>query len=670
MSRGKIEFIDGDGLPDIAVDFGRDLSEIPTRQLKVRTSTGVYITKTMLVDDAATGLGHFEFADGELPAGDHLFNIITTELDGRQRSYPASGSIPLLVRNEFSDSLRSNNRNGTIIIRGEDTTLAIDVVQTDQRDGSLLLVGTPTDGDYTDGATVIVAGDTIADAVDILNVGLLSAGNTTTEALILPVDYDDGTAVDPVPGTIFKTQAHVDAYLADNATSNFKHLQSIWDATPALVSHNLTFSCKGGIHRPTVAKPAPFIAWDLSGKTTTTTSAEISIAGDSNTSDWETVATAETITSHDTAQGDPSITMSGAAYTPGALKGYLAVISVSGQITPIIGNTATQITLQGGFIFDAAPTNGTSTVTVMNPNTQFSDSLDNIAPYHEGAFAVRGNSIHTTINVENIRFNVWSIGGSITLFSEINMQLKNIVVDGNFTGASTAGIGINMIGPLAGFIQSVSVACDQNTGFSFPIETAFNSSGEVAIELRSCYFGIGAAAGGTVALLGEGMIRMFSASFHGCRLRVSDGMMFDLSVFAKFYGRHNNVSHYPGPEPAMELNVNTAAAAVAGDPSQLMYFEGNTGPCIRLSSGAVWGGADRAAGQLDISFLNVPGGAANSDVGIEITGSGNVLQLKADTDVSGTVGDLRIDGIVGPYSSIGTRAAPLVTTNMNSIGIG
>ena len=87
----------------------------------------------------------------------------------------------------------------------------------------------------------------------------------TTTALTFPVDYNDPNAVDPPNGTIFESQAEIDAFLVDESATNFKHLQPVLSALPAQVKHVVTISLAVGVHRP---RPTDTdVAWELTGKT-------------------------------------------------------------------------------------------------------------------------------------------------------------------------------------------------------------------------------------------------------------------------------------------------------------------------------------------------------------------------------------------------------------------
>ena len=107
--------------------------------------------------------------------------------------------------------------------------------------------------------------------------------------------------------------------------------------------------------------------------------------------------------------------------------------------------------------------------------------------------------------------------------------------------------------------------------------------------------------------------------------------------------------------PAVVIS-NTPMPEVQGT---RMEFKNNLGPCIEFQDHCIMFKQPNG----DPGFVD---GGGNADVGIQVTGSNSILRLSSQTSVSGLVGDMRIDGVVGSYSDI-TAAGTLVTKKLNSI---
>lgn len=78
----ELRRVAGDALPTVAFDIDVVLStSFDDIQLDVRLETGVKLQiRSMIVDNDANGLFHFEFAQDEIPAGVHTADLIFHDL--------------------------------------------------------------------------------------------------------------------------------------------------------------------------------------------------------------------------------------------------------------------------------------------------------------------------------------------------------------------------------------------------------------------------------------------------------------------------------------------------------------------------------------------------------------------------------------------------------------
>lgn len=102
MPKPALFYVAADELPDLSFEFeGVDLSTLSSITLRIKRSDGKLVTATGIVDDAAAGKGHFEFATGDLIEGTHEMEIRTIRLaDSKPRTFPSGESIQFIVRGQ------------------------------------------------------------------------------------------------------------------------------------------------------------------------------------------------------------------------------------------------------------------------------------------------------------------------------------------------------------------------------------------------------------------------------------------------------------------------------------------------------------------------------------------------------------------------------------------
>lgn len=202
-------------------------------------------------------------------------------------------------------------------------------------------------------------------------VGGGATGPTVSETdMTFPINYVTGT--DPVAGTVFKTQAAIDAYLVAHGITAFKHIMACYDTLPDHVCHYITFNLADVVHRPRNPEPAASLAAFCfgpypghAGPTWHSNSYFLVTATALVRANMEVIAADQTATGSSLAGPyEFYIDCAGASYTPGALKGYYCSPSNNSSYFVIRDNTATRLYLTnfGG----SAPVNGTTQIRVIS----------------------------------------------------------------------------------------------------------------------------------------------------------------------------------------------------------------------------------------------------------------------------------------------------------------
>ncbi len=91
------------------------------------------------------------------------------------------------------------------------------------------------------------------------------------------------------------------------------------------------------------------------------------------------------------------------------------------------------------------------------------------------------------------------------------------------------------------------------------------------------------------------------------------------------------------------------AAVHARNFIQKLRVSGCTGPAVRIFGGSRWITNDpTTVGMLEAS----PTGPANTDVGLQVDADiNNVVQMKTGNTLTGTVGDVRFNGVVDTWAN-------------------
>jgi len=493
----------------------------------------------------------------------------------------------------------------------------------------------------------------------------------TLEDMTFAVDFNDSNAApDPPETTKFRSQAEVNAYLSSHGATAFKHLAAVWEALPAFIGHAITINVAAGVQRPstTAWHPTTYVV-DWSGRTVVD-GGVIEVVGDA-AARTEVVA-AQTITAVQTASNDPYVQVGGSPFpTDGSIIGLQAELS-NGVVGTIHDNTADTLYLL--FRIDPAPVVLTDTVRVVRPSTVIRNSLDDVSKVKtNGVFNVSAPVLGATtyIGFTDLMFETmdngdWDINASGSRFRATRCLFDHQYMFDTFGFRGWRSIQCSVGNDLG---RATLTECSFRGGASL------NDSIPLSLFGRQ-YFG-GAFATMTACYFGNCeeyiyLDNLSTITMYNC---VVDNVgRSDIAALAAYSGavfrnQHFTSGLYSGKRTTFKGNTTNKpgvwydkdTGAITGF-TMGVWFEGFTQPCVVLNNGARLDMTSAAEGFKD--------GGANTGVGIQVVGGSNQLLLNAGTDVSGTAGDIEIEGVVGSYSSIPPVATPLVTQILNVIGKG
>lgn len=483
------------------------------------------------------------------------------------------------------------------------------------------------------------------------------------EDLGATVDYNDVDAVDPPAGKFFSTQTEIDDFLSANGATAFKHLSKLWDALPAFIFHSVTINIAAGVQRP--HPDVTDIAFNFGGKIIAR-DGSVTVAGSANSADWTDVVSAQTVTSHQTlGDYDPWVAVSGTPFpTDGSLKGLFAVLS-TGQKALIHDHDANTLYLTPEI--SPAPVDGVTTVRVCRPGTILRNSLDD-ATAKANPTCVEASSDGVTIS-NWIQFQ--------------DLMIEEFGVTWGFTASHTSLFIylINVLWDHAYQYDSFSVVASR----AIQVDTLNLYGWPISVRSRDTI-----STNSPIYLSRDAWVLLVNSVFTGSRygiwidersqvttyFTVVDGVGWITSTDAKgavmlmldalFLNQHGNFPGLRGKRSTFRAGSSTESAfwvegakTLFGDGFTVgVWFEGYSAPCVRLSGGGNHLGLARAT-------VGLVDGGGNTDVGIEVNGARNTIQLDAYTDLAGIVGQLRMEGIVGDYDDLPGSDAPLVTQLLN-----
>jgi hypothetical protein len=287
--------------------------------------------------------------------------------------------------------------------------------------------------------------------------------------------YSEPTAADPTT-EVFRTQAQVDAFLADNSALAFKHIQPIIDALPREIAHTVTLELAAGTHRPLPA--AGSSDWLCYVDKYMSTGGIVLQGAAPN--DYAELVSAKAPTGYSNAGFDPYIDFAAGSYpNDGSLKGRYAVIS-TGQTLVIHDHTDSRLYLCGGLTSD--PTGGS--VVVAEPSTVLSNSADDVTAQTYGIYFTGGSAKIEYSGINDIAIRYIDGGPPCQVFSH-KFVYERVLVDQSSSGSG----GIRLTDSFGRFYYCSRVA-PPNVG-----SDPFYASDADFVSMRYCYWTGGLAGG-------------------------------------------------------------------------------------------------------------------------------------------------------------------------------
>jgi hypothetical protein len=489
----------------------------------------------------------------------------------------------------------------------------------------------------------------------------IKSATVTKEALTFPVDYNDVTAVDPPAKAVFCTQASITQFLTAKGATNFKHLQAVWDSLPDGLRHDVTFNLAAGVHRP--RNPETYWgAFNFTGKHVTK-SCQIWVNGASS-SNYTQLVTSQTITALSADPYNPWMDFAGTPFTGMNLRGYYVVFD-TGQVSLVHKHTSSRL-----YVIDVPSPTPTSCF-VGKPATILRNSYDDLVKTSKSV-CVTGSDFGNVegepwLNLQDLLIenfgNGWGMhfanaGGPTP--TRLLIDLANEFNEFGVNPSSTRGIQLQIgsgpdVGPLYMYGTALSI---RGPAFATPPQAINNSWSAIY------------SAGGTSFLVSSYIGGAARISTHDVAYLGGNNIVYDDMPYGAIYMRSSKYGgqdeYYTGQQtifrncgmsgyPAITYDVGSSFYPAGG--SQCL-FENCVGPCIRLGSDSKMGSYVTGTPKL----RNGPAGG-NADVGIDVVGSYVNLPINSATDVSGTLGAVRMKGgdihsyadIVanGPYTDLG-----------------
>lgn len=479
-------------------------------------------------------------------------------------------------------------------------------------------------------------------------------GTRTLEDLTFPVDYNDGTAVDPPAGTVLSSQQAIDDFLAANSATNFKHLQRAWEALPPLLGHIVTFNLAAGVHRPLPGAGPSEAAIELTGRLSVGGGVVLQGAAPSN---YTTLVSSQSITGVNTGT-DPYLDFAGTPFAGLDLDGAFAVLS-TGQVCCIHDHTDSRLFCVESFSPD--PTGGS--VVVAEPSTKFRNSLDDVAGLTGLLFQSDWPSpITPGFVINDVLFDNFGGSNGAFLTSEGGLSLLTRVIVDQLSMIAAFSKTPNGSGYLVynGSEVTLTTCTHRSVKPAGPgADWIFIAGTDATLNCISGYF-----AGGnngsrfTERSRGSFWRSVFdqSGSAESILIDASELQTFDFQAIRP--GKPNIIRG----AAATSLKLNNGGYSASTFFFDHLEFQDSTGPCVVFGSNARANLTPATTGWIDVG--------GNLDIGIEMLGPGAQALLNTGTDVTGALGDVRMaDGDILSYSDVSTDG-PFIDEVLNIISRG
>jgi len=482
--------------------------------------------------------------------------------------------------------------------------------------------------------------------------------------LAATVDYDDLDAVDPPADTYFATQDEIDDFLTTAGATSFKHIEKLWDALPVFIFHPITIELAATVHRP--ASDAGNYAFQLNGKYFSR-DGNITFNG-ATSSTWIDIVAAQTITAHQALGSyDPWVQVAGTPFAGQDLKGLFAVFDTGQACIIHDHDDSTLFVLQK---LSPTPIDGVTTVRVCRPSTVLQNSLDGITQKSSSGCMYLSNDADGIRPVKFVNCWLQSFGAQwhvsstySTAYIALDHCLFDIAEEFDTFGftcgravQATNGFGVNL------------------THVSFRGRYGINDQSHIyyADGIRGVMINSYMRGGRRVNYIEtDSFLNTYFCVFEdeGWSDYYGSKAFFRIGYGSSWSNQQVAISTYEGKRTTFRTAHDQNAFRVIKciDPfnrgfTHGVWFEGFQVPIVLV---------DDSDCDLSLCGDGYPGwqndGVGNSDVGIEVIGGGQKITLGPGVDISGTAGDIRLEGIVGPYTDLGTYVNPLITQRLNIV---
>lgn len=470
------------------------------------------------------------------------------------------------------------------------------------------------------------------------------AGHITQSDITASIDYNDVNAVDPDPGIVFYGQVDVDRFLYEKGATKFKHIMAFWEALPTSIAHVITLNLAEGDHYP--RSTDTYVALDFRNKLFLGGKVVVNGGAPSTYVPLDGSLVDLVPSSLQTGSNDPYMTFSGTPFATFDLRGYYAVMD-TGQATLIHDHDDSTLYL----IDELSPT--PTSVTVAKPSTRFLNDdglgarLASLSALWVDSTPDRRGGSYTQFEFNDILFAQYGSSYGV-LSTQGNTFLTRVILD-NTVGPSEAGLGFATSGGNAA-VQLFACSRIASVGTLVASSPYYVGAGSSGIYSTSNYVQ-GGLGGVVVQYSREGSFYAIglilnqvggsslpenekaSITINNGRLRFSSPGSRD--------GKHNEIRN--GVVPGILL---IDGGHDRGTSHGFATFKGITAPCVVLKGKSV----------LDLTIFGTEkflDGGGNTDVGIQVDGPNAEVKVNSLTDVSGSVGDVRMaDGTILSYSYI------------------
>ena len=484
-------------------------------------------------------------------------------------------------------------------------------------------------------------------------------GDQTTSNITVTIDPNlPNSAGRPTADTVFRNQTDVDAWLAAQTGSptGFAHPMSFYDFLAGRIVNTVTLNCSADVFRPNGITSQGFA---FKSKVVDQFSGSVVINGETNTSNWTQVHAGGTVQSHTATGNTPNLVFPASTFPNDSSLVGAHIVLDNGFNGVIRKHNDTTLWLCRDI--SPAVTDGVTTGTVREPITEFRNTVDDIATYGST------NVLVDCTDTGNFTFNAIKFNGAGGNGQNVFIRAGFVfgfdcLIDGrdNVLGSNGWGILVRPSNPFTavGFFDSAVISDPTSSEVDaaavidragelnfFNSVIAGNSERGLSVEnqgilkLQGCAVqGVGQAsdASGAVEVFQEGQLQFFASAGFTSRIEAT-----------------------PSTIPGLYLSRN-GYIGLLSFASSTLYFQDNLGPCVQLDEG----------GQVDFQSINGSGfvdAGGNTDVGLDLVGQGSKALLNTGSNVTGTSGDVRVNGSIYTYANITAPSGPV--TDLQTLNV-